>query len=136
MKELSIIDSQLIQYTVILILSFRPSAFCVEEVTASVRFLRVRRKDLNSFSSYQNYQFFFPCLQSHQILLNHNHIIYAYCMSITKKILKVVMWHDIKDLFVKRLSCTSGVSVRDFVPQKMFPRLRVVVHCIFLIHSE
>ena len=57
-------------------------------------------------------------------------------MSLTEKILKVVMWHDVKDLFVKRLSCTSGVCVRDFVPQKMFPRLRVVVHCIFLIRSE
>ena len=58
MKELSIIDSQLIQYTVILVLSFSPSAFCVEEVTASVAFLRIRRKDLNSFSSYQDYLFF------------------------------------------------------------------------------
>lgn len=42
----------------ILVLSFRLSAFCVEEVIAFVGFYRVRRKDLDHFPSYQDYLFF------------------------------------------------------------------------------
>ena len=101
-----------------------------------LRVLKGKKKGL-SFSCYGGLPIFFSLLAVSSDFAKSQ----PYCLCILHEYYQEnlksydVTWYK-GPLYVKRLSCTSGVSVRDFVPQKMFPRLRVVVHYIFLIHSE
>lgn len=96
-----------------------------------LRVLKGKKKGL-SFSSYGGLPLLFPLLAISSDFAKPQ----PYCLCILHEYYQEnlksydVTWYK-GPLYVKRLSCTSGVSVRDFVPQKMFPRLRVVVHCIF-----
>lgn len=64
-----------------------------------------------------------------------SHIVYAYCMSITKKIFRVVKWHAVQDLFVLNVSMYLR-CVRDLVPQKKNVPKVVFIHGLYFFQSH
>lgn len=111
--------------------SFRPSASW-QEARSSEGF--EGRKDSHNFSSCHDYLFcfvyFFPCLQSHQILPSQQ----PYCLCILHEYYQ-------ENLPSCKVTCCTGLlhvkclyvppRVRDLVPQKNVPKVVFIHGCVY-----
>lgn len=135
MKGLSATDKD--NFFVELEFSFRPSASW-EEAQSSEGF-EGRKEGLIAFlpariTCFVCLFFSLACslIRSCQV---SSHIVYAYCMSITKKIFRVVKWHAVQDLFVLNVSMYLR-CVRDLVPQKKNVPKVVFIHGLYFFQSH